>query len=196
MPALPVSFNQALKDEYNKLFADATVHSNRLHLLDHRVAQIVANKPRYAAVAKATGVPWFVIAIIHSMEGGGSFTKHLHNGDPLTARTTHVPAGRPLTGGPPFTWETSATDAIEIRHLNRWKDWSVAGILWQLEGFNGLGYRQYHPNVKSPYLWSFTDRYTKGKYVADGKWSSEAVSQQIGAAALLKRGIQLGHFKV
>ena len=37
---------------------------------------------RYDQVANATGVPWYVIGIIHEMEGGLNFTTHLHNGDP------------------------------------------------------------------------------------------------------------------
>ena len=40
------------------------------------------------------------------------FDQHLHNGDPLSGRTTHVPPGRPRPASPPFTWEQSAHDAI------------------------------------------------------------------------------------
>jgi len=39
-----------------------------------------------------------------------SFKLHLHNGDPLTARTVNVPKGRPKTGQPPFAWGISAKD--------------------------------------------------------------------------------------
>ncbi len=41
--------------------------------------------------------------------------------------------------------------------------------------------------MKSPYLWSFTNHYTKGKYVADGKFDPNAPSDQVGAMALLKQ---------
>jgi peptidoglycan hydrolase-like protein with peptidoglycan-binding domain len=41
--------------------------------------------------------------------------------------------------------------------------------------------------VPSPYLWSFSNHYTRGKYVADGRFSPTAVSQQVGAAVLLKQ---------
>src|SRR5439155_371250 len=128
-----------------------------------------------------------VVAVIHSMEAGGDFTRHLHNGDPLTARTTHVPAGRPRTGKPPFTWEASAIDALTYQGFGNWKDWSVPGTLYKLEGYNGFGYRDHHPQVLSPYLWSFSNHYARGKYVADGRFSQTAVSQQCGAAVLLKR---------
>jgi hypothetical protein len=105
----------------------------------------------------------------------------------LKARTVHVPAGRPKTGKPPFTWEQSAIDALRGRGLGAWKDWSVPGTLYQLEAYNGFGYRDHHPTVPSPYLWSFSNHYTRGKYVADGRFSPTAVSQQVGAALLLKR---------
>ena len=63
----------------------------------------------------------------------------------------------------------------------------MPGTLFQLEGYNGFGYRDHHPTVPSPYLWSFSNHYTRGKYVADGRFSPTAVSQQCGAAVLLKR---------
>ena len=79
--------------------------------------KISQNKPRYEAVSLtlATGMPWWFVAIVHFMEGGGKFTKHLHNGDPLTDRTVRVPRGRPLFGNPPFRWEQSAIDALVDR---------------------------------------------------------------------------------
>src|SRR5262249_30065710 len=36
-------------------------------------------------------------------------------------------------------------------------------------------------------LWSFSNHYTSGKYVADGTWSDTAKSNQCGAAVLLRR---------
>ncbi len=79
----------------------------------------------------------FFIAVIHNMEASQNFNKHLHNGDPLTARTVQVPAGRPKKGTPPFSWEDSAADALAIRGLGAKTDWSLAGMLYQLEGYNG-----------------------------------------------------------
>ena len=48
-----------------------------------------------------------------------------------------------------------------------------------------MGYRL--KALPSPYLWSFTDRYISGKYVADHQFDPDAVSKQIGAATVLKR---------
>jgi hypothetical protein len=126
------------------------------------------------------------------MEASLVFTAHLHNGDPLTARTIHVPSGRPLTGQPPFTWEESATDALSFSHKAEWHDWSIPGILYQLEAYNGFGYRTRHPGVLTPYLWSYSNHYVSGKYVADGTFSASAVSHQCGAAVLLRRMSESG----
>lgn len=182
-----------LRAEYAELLAEMAVRRDRLAQADGIVNAIVANRARYEAVAGTTRVPWYVVAVIHSMEASLNFTRHLHNGDPLTARTVQVPAGRPPQGRPPFAWEVSAADALTFDGIANNNDWSIERIAYLLEGFNGWGYRRYHPEVKSPYLWSFSNHYTAGKYVADGRWSATAVSQQCGAMVLLNRLQALGH---
>jgi lysozyme family protein len=126
---------------------------------------------------------WSVIAIIHSLEASLNFKTHLHNGDPLTAKTVRVPKGRPL-GNPPFDWVESAADALQFDGLSNWQDWSIPGSLYRFELFNGMGYRK--RGIPSPYLWSFSNHYTKGKFVKDGDFDADKVSQQCGAAVLLK----------
>jgi len=115
-----------------------------------------------------------------------NFECHLHNGDPLTGRTVRVPVGRPILGSPPFSWEDSAEDALQLRKVDQWKDWTIEGMLYQIEGYNGWGYRMHHPEVLSPYLWGFSNHYIKGKYVSDGSWDENAVSKQCGAVVLVK----------
>jgi lysozyme family protein len=176
-----------LAREYGLLYESCLIRPNRKAEVNRIVRRMTANRRRYEKVGKTLKMPWYVVAVIHNMEAGMNFTRHLHNGDPLTARTTHVPAGRPQTGRPPFTWEQSAIDALAGQGFDRWRDWSIAGILYKLEGYNGWGYRDRHPQVRSPYLWSFSNHYSRGKYVADGRFSPTAVSAQCGAAVLLKR---------
>ena len=65
-------------------------------------------------------------------------------------------------------------------------------MLYQLEAYNGFGYRTRHPEVLTPYLWSFSNHYTSGKYVADGTWSPTAKSKQCGAAVILRRLAEMG----
>lgn len=187
-----VPFTLQLRKEYERLFTTQTIRPGKLAELDSIVKKIVAGKPRYLAVSSHTGVPWYVIGAIHSMECNNNFACHLHNGDPLTGRTVNAPARRPTEGVPPFKWEDSAVDALT--DLKGWTDWSIAGMLYRLELYNGFGSRNH--GVATPYLWGGTTFYTKGKYVSDGKWNAEAVSSQIGAAAILFRMNKQGLIKL
>lgn len=172
----------AIAQDYVALFL--TLQPRDRDAVIGRVMQIAAGQERYQVVAnRLTNIPWFVIGLIHSLESDLDWTTHLHNGDPLSKRTTHTPRGRPALGNPPFTWEASACDALIYDGLDEWTDWSVAGILFELEKFNGFGYRS--RGLSSPYLWSGSQHYTKGKFVADGKYDAKAVSEQLGAGVLL-----------
>jgi lysozyme family protein len=178
-----MKFTKVARAGYTKLWREMIVHERRKAQANRAARKIAANKVRYAKVAIETGVPWWWIGITHYMESAGDFSRHLHNGDPLSHRTTHVPAGRPKTGSPPFTWEESAIDALNLKNLPKITDWSIPHALYQFERYNGFGYVAH--NVNSPYIWSFSTHYSRGKYVSDGQWSSSAVSAQCGAAVLL-----------
>jgi lysozyme family protein/peptidoglycan hydrolase-like protein with peptidoglycan-binding domain len=183
-----------LKDEYATLWQAMRIRPERLAEIRHIFSRLTnpANKARYQSVDAAVGVPWFVIAIIHNLEASRNFATHLHNGDPLSARTVHVPRNRPPTGSPPFTWEESARDALEFDDLTGIAPWTVERIAFQLEKYNGFGVRNHHPHVKSPYLWSFSNIYTRGKYIADGVWSENAVSAQCGGMVMLRYMVEQG----
>lgn len=180
-----------LQDEYATLWASMEIRASALPALSNTARKIIAARARYEAIESATGVPWFMVGIIHAMEAGLRFDRHLHNGDPLTRCTVQVPAGRPAKGKGPFTFEESACDALLMKRLDAVPQWTVPRIAYELERYNGWGYRLYHPEVASPYLWSGTTHYSRGKYVADSKWSATAVSGQSGAMALLKRIAEL-----
>lgn len=175
----------ALRDEYEQLYSTVEIAPDKKAMIEDAAQRIVAQKSRYEVIEDATGVPWHVIGCIHMLEASQRFDRHLHNGDSLKARTVHVPKNRPIGGAPPFTFEQSAIDALNFDGLAKWDDWSIAGILYKLEGYNGFGYRLYHPDVRTPYLWACTNHYTKGKYGADGKFDPNLVSKQVGVAALL-----------
>jgi lysozyme family protein len=187
-----VALTPALRAEYESLFQKCVVRTNRVEAVETIVAALVGQRFRYTSVGTTSGVPWYVIAVIHSLESGQRFDRHLHNGDPLTRRTVHHPEDRPKKGAPPFTWEESAGDALGSRRLRFTTDWSLPGTLYQLERFNGFGYRRTRPEVRSPYLWSFSTHYVAGKFVKDGAWSDSVVSRQCGAAVLLRRMTELG----
>ena len=191
-----VNLTQALQKEYTDLYQGLEINQDRFIEVDRAVDSIVGQKPRYQSVGQTMHAPWYFIAAIHNMESGLRFDRHLHNGDPLTARTRHVPPDRPALGQPTFTWEESAADALQLRKIDRVQSWDLVRVLYELEAYNGWGYRLFHNHVKSPYLWSFSNHYTRGKYIADGTWSETAASRQCGAAVVLKRLEQRGEIPV
>ena len=174
-----------LADEYRAFFDACVPDPTQEARIQAHLKRMRAGTLRYRGLGQQLGIPWQFIAVIHSLECGCDFKLHLHNGDPLTARTVQVPAGRPLTGQPPFTWETSAEDALRMKGYVGLTDWSLASMLFRWEQYNGMGYRL--RGLASPYLWSFSNLYTGGLFVADHVFDSDAKSQQCGAAVLLKR---------
>jgi lysozyme family protein len=154
-------------------------------VIDKVAQRLVAQsaKARYQDVSKKTSVPWFVIAVIHEREASQSWKGNLAQGDPWNKVSIHVPRGR----GPFKSWEEAAIDALTncAPHAAAWKDWSAGGALTLLEEYNGLGYAA--KNRPSPYIWASTNKYVKGKYVADGHYDPNAIDHQLGCAALLNR---------
>lgn len=177
----------ALRAEYAALWRDMALDPARLPALTSVCLRMLASLPAYRSVETLTGVPAAVVAVIHIRESDGDFSSHLHNGDSLNARTVHVPAGRPLNGEPPFSWTTSAVDALRMQHLDEipWTQWTVERAAYVLELYNGLGYR--NKGLRSPYLWGATNQQQPGKYVRDGVFDPTVMDVQLGAMALLKR---------
>ena len=72
-----------------------------------------------------------------------------------------------------------------MQKLDKWTDWSIPGILYQFELYNGMGYRR--RGINSPYVWSFSNNYSKGKFTSDGIYDPNAISKQCGAGVILRR---------
>ncbi len=166
--------------------------------ITQRVSLILTNQPIYKLIETKTQIPWWFIGILHHMESDSNMTKHLHNGDSLLKRTVNVPAGRPTSGNPPFKWEDSAIDALNLKGMciNKVKtlpdgtpDWTLGMVLWRFENWNGWGY--YNHGLRSPYLWAGCNLEQSGKYVYDGYFDPNKWSTQIGAAVLLKHMMNL-----
>lgn len=174
---------EQLRNEYTKLLS---FNITRVSDVKRAAAKLLGHSARYQEVERLTGVPWQFVAVIHYRESNCDFSTHLHNGDPLTTRTRRVPAGRPKVGNPPFTWVESAVDALKQKGLDKNTDWSMERMCYELERYNGFGYRMYHPTVLSPYLWSGTTNYTSGKYVADGKFDNSVRDKQLGVIPILQ----------
>ena len=183
-----------LKANYEALFASAKVASARKGEVAWYLKRLRTGRPRYEEVAAKTKVPWWFVGIVHAMEAGFSFSGHLHNGDPLTARTVQIPKDRPPKWNPPSDWLSSAYDALEMKGYVGKTDWEVPRALYRFESYNGYGY--YSKNINSPYLWSFSNHYTKGKYVRDGVFDPNAVSKQCGAAVMLRALLDSGDITI
>lgn len=175
---------EATKAEYAHMWQHMDITPSRLTAVQNAAQRIANNKSRYAILEAQTGVPWYFIGLLHLRESNCDFNTHLHNGDPLSRRTYHVPANRPIRGQPPFTFEFSAIDALQQKGYDKITDWSVERMAYCLEKYNGWGYR--YRGVPSAYLWASTDQYSKGKFVKDGVFNANVVDKQLGAMAVLK----------
>lgn len=178
----------ALKNKNAARWAAMQVNPSRLAALDataHRLCAPNAKK-QYQAIERATNVPWFVVAVIHERETGQRWDRQLGQGDPLGQKSTHDPIGRgPFFGDDAFY--RSALDALIDcpPYAAHWTDWSAGGTLTLLEEYNGLGYA--NKGVPSAYVWSGSNQYKSGKYVADHDYREDVIDVQQGCAPLISR---------
>jgi len=149
------------KPVYTNLWAQMDIRPERLALVTRQADKIISFKDRYEPIVKATGVPYYVIGLMHLRESNFNFGTHLHNGDSLKARTYHVPAGRPIHGTPPFTFEESAIDALRQKGYDKITDWSIERIAYVLERYNGFGSAWYSPTFL--YIFGLIFKHEHGK---------------------------------
>lgn len=185
-----VNFNDLIR-EYEYLWSLCEIRPTLRHWTTLAASTAILSKHRYKTIEESTGVPWFFVACIHMRESFFNFRNHLHNGDSLAFRTHNVPSGRPVKGKPPFTFEESTIDALDYMGFSGLRDWSMTNIFYRLEKYNGHGYRYRNipsttPKFASPYLYSGTQFYEKGKYRSDGIFEADTVDSQVGAMAFFK----------
>lgn len=179
------TFNfDTLKDEYSQQWENMEIAPSKMNAIKAAANKINKGRGVYENLEAQTNVPWYFIGMLHLREGDCDFTTHLHNGDTLARRTTHVPAGRPLGGTAPFSFEYSAIDALKQKGYDRITDWSIERIAFCSEMYNGWGYR--YRKCPSAYLWAGTNQYSKGKFIRDGVFSATTVDTQLGCMAVLK----------
>jgi lysozyme family protein len=146
---------EELRSEYNSLLQTCEIRADKLTEVQDICDTILANKPRYEAIATATSVPWFMVAAIHSLEGGLNF--------PMAKKASLI---RPIR---PF--EESATDALML-----------AVTRTDSPALSVARFRSRELGLHTPYLWSSSNHYTKGKFVRDGVFDPDAVSKHNAAA--------------
>lgn len=180
---------EKLRDEYRTLWAQMRVIKTTEARAQARKICATGAKERYKTVEKKSGVPWFVVGVLHMRESNGNFNTWLHNGDPMrrggqAVKTVNVPKGRPPN--PNVDWETGAVDAlVNVENLDEIKDWGPDHVAYASEKFNGFGYRNPTRNIPSPYLWGGTNIQKPGKFVKDGVYDPTVMDEQIGSMAVL-----------
>jgi len=180
---------EAYKDEYRKLWETCEIRPERMGDIAATADKVMAGRRHYEVIAGATGVPWWFIGFLHFRESNCDFGTHLHNGDPLSRKTTHEPKARPPwkpRNGKSYTFEESAEDALGMKGLASIKDWSIERICYEAERYNGFGYRGRGKSQRSPYLWGGTNQQKAGKYVEDNVYDGSHWDVQPGVCAVLK----------
>lgn len=157
-------------------------------------------KARYQGVTdrlvdlKLQPVPWWFIAVVSEREYGGPphWDRQLGQGDHLNAKSIHEPAGMgpylahdgDITPGHD-AWTRCCVDVLQnsAPFAAKWTLWTVGGVMTLFEEYNGLGYAAH--GVPSAYVWSGTDQYVSGKYVADHVYDPKRIDVQEGCAPIL-----------
>lgn len=185
----PTGYKEKTIARYNKAVVGAGLlgRQRTSHIAWYK-SMLLKGQKRYQIasdhVKAKTGytIPWQVIGVMHGLEASFNFNKQLLNGQAITKRTTWVPKGR----GPWPTWEDSCVDAFtwDDDYKIVPKKWGVAETALFFERWNGMTYWNW--GKPSPYIWGFCSVQVPGKFVEDGKYSSSAITLQVGALVQLK----------
>ena len=184
---------EALRDEYARLIAAATIRPECEHVLHLAATRLLHDKPVYARISGATGVPIAVLMALSEREMSGNLHCYLGNGQKLTMRTTIVPKNR----GPfPDTIEGFIAGALDALHLDGLdqiaktaEGWSMPRFAYESELWNGFGYRA--RGIPSPYVFGATAVQKPGKFVADHVYSATVMDPQLGTLAIVEELIKL-----
>ena len=166
----------ALEPEYNNLLA-------RMRITRHAEATIIAGKllqfvkeGKYAEVSEKLGIPQLFIATSFEREASSDFRLSPAQGDPWNEVSRHVPKGL----GPYQSWMASAISTYTSERLDQIgkENWTWARLCYEGELFNGFGYRAH--GVHTPYDWSGTSNYARGKFTGDHRFDFTVADQQLG----------------
>lgn len=197
MPMTIAERRDAYAAEYLRRWSNCKIDPERVSEAKGVARTMLKNRARYEGISRrVNGVPWWWIGISHNRESGMDFTKHLHEGSPLTGKTRDVPKGRPKVApanGTSYTFEESAIDALTMpgKNYDKIGHWDVVEVFLRFEQYNGFGYRG--KGIPSPYLWAATNQSDeRGKYVRDGVFDRTAHDSQLGCAAIMLALEELG----
>lgn len=171
--------------QYARQWDRMTINRDRAKEFERYAQRLIDNKGRYQVIEKKTGVPWWLVALLHLRESNANFNTYLGNGEPLNRKTRLVPKGR----GPFSSFEEGAVDALRLDGLTNVKDWRLEKAIYFAELFNGAGY--HNKGLPSPYIWGGSNVQECGKYVADGRFNSKVWDSQPGIAPILAMMMRL-----
>ena|SRR3984957_1064585 len=173
----------ALTGEYTRRLIAMKINEDQQEELTARVKVILTRATAHdqGQVTAATGIPklWWMASF--ERESSSDYSTNPAQGDPWDRKSTHVPRGM----GPYENWYSAAIAAYDMSGLNKVgaENWTWEQGCYRGEAFNGFGPRQH--GRATGYLWSWSNQYNGGKYIADGIWSSSAVDQQCGMIPLM-----------
>jgi len=172
------------------------------------------HRDEWAEVAGKTGVPRLWGLASFERESGSDYSRSPAQGDRWDRVSVNVPRGL----GPYRCWGDACVAAYRIDRLDEvagsagvppasaaitgeaaasenaggtpaLPGWTWPRACYEGELFNGFGPRAHGRHTG--YLWSWTNIYTGGKYVADGKWDPDTQDQQCGMVPMMAALLRL-----
>jgi lysozyme family protein len=174
-----------LAPEYAALLAAMRLDPGREHELAARAATVLAlgerHRDEWADVTGRTGVPRLWGMASFERESSSDYSCSPAQGDRWDRVSVNVPRGL----GPYAAWGAACAAAYGIDRLDEIgaPNWTWTRGCYEGELFNGFGPRAHGRHTG--YLWSWTNVYTGGKYVADGKWDPDNQDQQCGMVPMM-----------
>jgi lysozyme family protein len=181
----------ALAPEYATLLAAMRVDPDREHELAARAAVVLElahrHRDEWVDVTGKTSVPRLWGMASFERESSSDYSRSPAQGDPWDKVSVDVPRGL----GPYADWGAACVAAYAIDKLNEVgaPNWIWTRACYEGGLFNGFGPRAHGRHTG--YLWSWTNIYTGGKYVADGRWDPDVHDQQCGTVPMMTALLKL-----
>jgi lysozyme family protein len=162
--------------DYSQVYSRLQLAPEKISQTDNLIGQITTNKGRYQRVEANTGIPWWLVGVIHA-------SAHSNQVDPNQVSFDTDLDGQPIEG----EWEQKISETL-LPIANNWRSLpsnNPSTTLQKIDQFNGN-------QEQDPRVWAGTDQYSRGDYDEKGGWQSNDVAQGVGGVALYKRMVDNG----
>jgi lysozyme family protein len=180
-----------LAPEYAALLSAMRLDPAREHDLAARAGVVLDlsyfHRDEWTEVTARTGVPRLWGMASFERESGSDYSRSPAQGDRWDKVSVNVPRGL----GPYRCWGDACVAAYAIDKLDEVSaaNWTWPRACYEGELFNGFGPRAH--GRRTGYLWSWTNIYDGGNYVADGKWDPDTQDQQCGMVPMMAALLRL-----